>query len=743
MTQKIIKKLFPIQDLSILNVEIRIYTDSNDVELNLILNALLEYSRFSENDDLKEPRLNSEIHRKIFLCLQIIYTYLIKWCNQLEVINDILDTFKNIEYFNFEKLNRIIILQILERISKLQINGTSHNILVICEKLSTYKNTKYQIHKMIKYMRQNDLIDYICKYENFRVILANQNQLIGSESKELIENNLLKINTHVLATEIINLLSKSDFSKNGKIFPLTYTKIGYRNLTRIFNVLNQEQRLSLKNNCNALIYFLLDDQFVLEYTRHYCEYIRIKNFARLQTDKDIYEFLYYNQFFDDVGLRKEYYKIFNNKLVTIKNFKTHYIKELKLLTFKMCKSDVKIRREIGINCLNILLDSKVIIMGQDILDLINKLVFDPYEEIRNVAIKYIDFNALDTHILINNLESFEYSKIYSSVKFLAKKKCIQNIIILKFNNVFEYYVANDIENIIKHPIYGYVVFINETNIKCDAQSHFLFYFCFKHLKSMYSNIKNEIINVSEQDTNMNKLFETVLWRLMKELSVYYCSKATGVEDLHKLEEIMFSINHLGLYSHVYELLKQKFNTFSCNLDDITKFVSSVLDKIENYDFELSRKGAGISLYCAAFLNMKNYTDCLFKFYINNISERLDRCTKKDTIVIYINILIKIINCTKSKENIDFCVVQITNLSFKLAVSREWEIKNVAIILFAKIVSKIFGKHSWDRKIKKDYDNNQFRIIILELLKKTCSKDIKFMVLLVYDRLNTLSEQELI
>ncbi|KAM0679285.1 hypothetical protein BDAP_000152 [Binucleata daphniae] len=131
------------------------------------------------------------------------------------------------------------------------------------------------------------------------------------------------------------------------------------------------------------------------------------------------------------------------------------------------------------------------------------------------------------------------------------------------------------------------------------------------------------------------------------------------------------------------------------------------------------------------------------FLISEIIAKCEYTKRKDVKVIYVNTIIKLIANTYLKDIAADYIVKLTHFAFKLAENNEWELKNVAHILFAAIITNVFGKNTWNRKMKKHVTNYAFRQLMLEEIRKTRNKSIQYMILLVYDRCSELQPEEIL
>ncbi|KAM0674950.1 hypothetical protein GVAV_001289 [Gurleya vavrai] len=259
----------------------------------------------------------------------------------------------------------------------------------------------------------------------------------------------------------------------------------------------------------------------------------------------------------------------------------------------------------------------------------------------------------------------------------------------------------------------------------------------------FSNTKTDL-NLKKISKNIedDKTYETIIWRTLKEISVYYGNKIKNLDDIYYLEEIMFKINHLGIYTHIYNILIEKFKIIKCEESEIYLKINKIFHEIEKNNFELSRKGAGVCLLILSFTSFEKYKYSIINFIINTLTKKIVKIEKKDAKVIYLNILIKLVNSLQNINEHEIYISKLTQFAFELSNSNEWEIKNAVVILFSNIVSKIFGKDAWNRNCKKDVINDNFRNEIYKTIIKTNNDNIIYMILLVYDRLTILDENEI-
>lgn len=365
-----------------------------------------------------------------------------------------------------------------------------------------------------------------------------------------------------------------------------FTKIEY--IKRLFQSINS---ISFKNNKN-LILELIDEykNYLPEPTEtgfrnlkqigkldifkdqfsyfNKSEIIRMEYFSNLKNFEKIYEFLYYNHFFNDIENIKNLGIIFKQKMKLLSNKKDIFPTYIDLicngLVYKMCNSLNTHRKYLGTLYLLTISEYFPEIINKN---LIINLIYDKSTEIRNVASKMK--NLVDRNILthLKNLLSTDSYKIYGSCILL--EDISPEIILSELKDRF---------NKNEKSLLGFMCCLNYMNYKNVEYT------------LLVHKIYKKFIKIEDETYSENPS-----WGIIRECCIYY--KNINRDDL--LMECLLESDHLGLVSIIKDLI-------DINELDIKNYINKGIEVIKSKKSTVRKSGGLSQFYIVLNKNTENY-----------------------------------------------------------------------------------------------------------------------------------------
>lgn len=622
----------------------------------------------------------------------------------------------------------------------------SKNIFEFIQLCKSKKVTIEEFKMLEKYAQSKvclDSIFHICHlYIDFRDYHQTLINIINDSQKEyeqwIVSNNINQLDFIIYANSHSYLVAAliNSFAYDAKIItkgircisnhleflPEKINSIGHRNILKIIRKMDKIRKHALcdllmkqKDDGHTKEYLPLLMVFLRldcsdHYSYHPSEFVRFEYFSKCTSMKQVENFIQINQFIRNVSIRMEIASHFE-KIMKANKTKSELVENLLLTIRKMCRSDVKIRRELGLRLLEVLTKSKIY-TG---LSEYTTLAFDSYQEIRDIAFKYVTLD-FKKDFLIDKLRSNEYSDIYAAAEII-RKKGEQKFYVDYLENILR---QIEIKYAIERNIYGLIVLANQCKAKIDGIK-LVYDYCFKGCVKVFNNLQNE----TEFDEEVTSI--TILWRTLKEIVHYMCINYAFVDCSKIVIDVLLNINHLGLISYVYELFKARLTKSKCSeKEEEVNMIQYTIQVILQNKFNLSRKGAGVALLFTAFA----YSEARKKRLLKILSDSSNEFEKRlDTHVLFINIFTRLAKL----DNNDQCFL--FEYAFKCLESKKWQIKNAATMLFANLVFKLFGNKAFDINSKRHVFSD-----IREIVYKNRNAA-KYLVLCFYNRVKYLSDKE--
>ncbi|EJW01315.1 hypothetical protein EDEG_00500 [Edhazardia aedis USNM 41457] len=322
----------------------------------------------------------------------------------MSFINTTLDTVLKkhelIELFN-------LLFSLIKRTDKFD-----EDVVNICKHFHKSNFLKKNLSKILRHIEvKNPLLFQECP-ESLKSYVITRKKVIDSINIQ-IKNIFSVFHTKVLRSEAFNLFINADPRIYSNMLPVEFNSLSMRNSKKMCCMLSIEKKFVLSKIIGPFHPFnvFIGKDVQVDFSTYICEFVRIEYMKYIKTAKNMFKFVYVNQLIDNTGLRfnyisnfqafiKEFFRKENIKsgiyFFTYDNFlDSKYFMLIEKLIGEMCKSKDKIRRELGVNLLYILIsefqvsDSKNMIGCTENTTLSNNLNVFSY----NLVCKKSDFGS--------------------------------------------------------------------------------------------------------------------------------------------------------------------------------------------------------------------------------------------------------------------------------------------------------------------------------------------------------------